>query len=101
MTSESPESPDHTLPEIGWLQAPDVPSGARLHISTVIEAEHVTPHVLEVLSKAMLALEDSAKTRDVISSDSCKRLRSCGTFRGGCPNLTSCGTYAPPGTPTI
>jgi hypothetical protein len=80
---------------------PDLAPGIQMQISTIVEAEHVTPDVIRLLGEAMAELQGVSRAKSEIPRDGCQRLKKCGHFRGGCPNLAHCGTYAPPGTPTV
>ena len=98
---EHPQQSESAAQGSEWLLSPDLPQATRLQISSVIEAEQLTPDVMQLLGSAMAEMQKAATAASAIPKDGCGRLRSCGSFRGGCPNLNHCGTYAPPGTPTI
>jgi hypothetical protein len=99
MAQDTPES--QLAPVEGdWLLAPDTPPGTRVVISSVVEADQLSTEAIRLLGQAMSELQEAARS-EIPKSPKCPKLRSCDSFRGGCPNLTHCGTYAPPGTPTI
>jgi hypothetical protein len=76
-----------------WLVAPDLPTGTRLQLNIVTEAEQLTPEVMSLLSKAVDALQESASA-GATQRVTCPKLRNCGNYVGGCPNLTKCDNYA-------
>ena len=84
------------LEEAGWILSPDLPPGIRLQLSTVIEAEQLTPEVFELLGKAMMELQTSEQTEEAVAARrvTCPKLRSCDNYVGGCPYLNKCGNYA-------
>lgn len=75
--------------DVEWLMAPDVPPGALVQISRVIEADELTPEVVQVLSGAMNELQQRAAARP--KPTGCPRLVNCGVNSGPCPRLRSCG----------
>jgi hypothetical protein len=73
-----------------WLLSPSLPPGARLQISSLIEAEQLTPEVLELLAKFMKDLQQIEKKP---APDPCPKLEVCEVHKGPCSALTSCGTF--------
>ena len=74
-----------------WLLSPSLPPGARLQISSLMEAEQLTPEVLELLAKFMKDLQQIEKEKP--PTDPCPKLETCETHKGSCSVLTSCGTF--------
>ena len=94
MTTEQ-NQPEQLVPrkEPEWLLSPNLPPGARLQISSLIEAERLTPEVLELLAKFMKDLQKIERQQARI--DPCPKLDVCEVHKGPCSVLTSCGTYTP------
>jgi hypothetical protein len=88
MTSTESHTPRRS--EVGWLVSPDLPSGVQLQISSLIEAENLTPEVIALLAKLMAELQQTAK---VAAANPCPKLSTCQEFTGDCTKLEFCGTY--------
>jgi hypothetical protein len=74
-----------------WLISPDLTEGARLQVSSLIEAEELTPEVLELLAKFMKKLRRLDKAPP---TDPCPKLETCQTYSKPCTVLTSCGSFS-------
>jgi len=79
--------------EAEWLLVPDVPPGVRLQLSNVVEAQQLTPEVLQLLGQAMTELQRSAAA--LPQARGCGQLTSCDNLVGDCPKLQRCGAYLP------
>jgi hypothetical protein len=68
-----------------------MPPGIRLQLSTVVEAQELTPDLIQALGQALEGIQKSVKT----IPSSCPKLRECGTFKDpiGCPKLVKCGDF--------
>lgn len=94
MSDEPRRAEEQSAKEPVWLLAPEeMPTGIRLHLSSVLEAKELTPEVLQALGHAVQGIQKSPK----IIPPTCPKLRECGTYKdplpGGCPNLAKCGQY--------
>jgi hypothetical protein len=75
-----------------WLIAPDMTPGARLEISGLIEADALTPEVLELLAKFARKLERLEKDKPPI--DPCPTLDTCLNYHKACTVLAHCGVFS-------
>jgi hypothetical protein len=75
-----------------WLIAPALTQGTRLEISGLIEADELTPEVLELLAKFARKLERLERDKPPI--DPCPKLESCGDYHHACTILTFCGLFS-------
>ena len=92
MSDEPRSAEGQSVSEPAWLLRPEeMPPGVRLQLSTVIEAQELTPDLIHALGQALEGIHKSAKT----IPSSCPKLKECGTFKDpiGCPSLTKCGDY--------
>jgi len=76
-----------------WLISPELTPGARLQLSSLIEAERLTPEVLELLAKFTKELEQIEKGTPP-APDPCPKLDSCQDYHKPCTVLTWCGTFS-------
>ena len=74
-----------------WLIAPELSPGARVQISSVLEAEQLTPQVLELLAKFMKELQQIERGAPPV--EPCPVLNDCKDYHHPCPNLTWCGKF--------
>jgi hypothetical protein len=78
--------------EVEWLISPrELPKGTQLQVSSLIEADRLTPEVLELLGK--LAKELQQQKRD--KPDPCPKLTACTAFHSPnpCTELTVCTDF--------
>jgi hypothetical protein len=68
-----------------------LPAGARLQLSSVIDAERLTPEVFELLAKFMKELQQIEKGTPPV--DPCPNLTGCQTYNKPCSALESCGKF--------
>lgn len=51
------QSEEHARPiarrDVEWLISPDLPSGVRLQLSSILDSERLNPEVLQLLAKFM------------------------------------------------
>jgi hypothetical protein len=78
-------------PSANWLIAPQLSPGARLQISGVIDAEQLTPDVLNLLAKFMKDLEQIERSAPPV--ETCPKLQSCDDYHHLCPELNWCGKF--------
>lgn len=74
-----------------WLISPDLTDEVRLQISSLIEAEEMTPEVLELLAKFMKKLQRLDKAPP---TDPCPKLEICQAYTKSCTVLTYCGSFS-------
>src|SRR5262249_2680826 len=98
MPDEFDPSEEQDAKGLAWLREPEMPSGVRLHLRSIAEADELTPEVLRALGQAMEELQKSAKARARTVSP-CPHLRACSRYSGSCPVLQECGVYNPPPPP--
>jgi len=77
--------------DVEWLISPDLPSGVRLQLSSVLDSERLNPEVLQLLAKFMKELQQVAK--DTPPTDPCPKLEQCQDYHKPCTVLTYCGSF--------
>lgn len=92
MTQPDKQERSATRQRSDWLISPDLTPGARLQIGSLIEAERLTPEVLELLAKFMKELQQLEK--DTPPVDPCPKLEHCDTYHKPCTALTFCGEFS-------
>ncbi|MFI5015216.1 MAG: hypothetical protein ACHQAY_23010 [Hyphomicrobiales bacterium] len=75
-----------------WLISPQLPAGARLQLSSILDAERLSPEVLELLAKFTKDLQQLEK--DKPPTDPCPKLEQCQDYHKPCTVLTYCGTFS-------
>ena len=74
-----------------WLISPELPPGARVQLASLLEAERLSPEVLELLAKFTRDLQQVE--RPVAAEDPCPKLDTCNDYHRPCTALTMCGIY--------
>ncbi|MFI5015217.1 MAG: hypothetical protein ACHQAY_23015 [Hyphomicrobiales bacterium] len=93
MTQPEKQGPSSMQQRGEWLIAPNLAPGARLQISSLLEAEELTPEVLELLAKFTRKLQ--AIERAAPAAEPCPKLDHCDIYAKPCPELTFCGQFSP------
>lgn len=77
-----------------WLISPQLPQGARLQLSSILDADRLSPEVLELLAKFTKDLQDIERKAPVPPVDPCPKLETCQDYHKTCTVLTYCGNFS-------
>jgi hypothetical protein len=91
MTQSNEQSGPSSARDAQWLISPQLPTGARLQLSSILDAERLSPEVLELLAKFTKDLHQLE--RDTPPIDPCPKLETCQDYHKTCTILTYCGNF--------